>query len=158
MRSPAASTLLLAKVGTVGTTGKKLGNAQVRRHWRWVQASPAPQVTPQAPQFDTSLFTSTHIDEQVLMHAEPQTPAEQVARWANEASEHGAQLAPQLSDESARHWPPQLLKPGLHVNEHDPVMQARAESAGPLGQGEQLEPHESTLVFDTHALPQRWKP
>lgn len=103
MRSPATSTLLLAKVGTLGTTGKKLGNAQVRRHWRCVQASPPPQATPHAPQFEMSLFTSTHMAEQLVRHAAPQTPAEQVARWANGAIEHGAQLAPQLSEESARH-------------------------------------------------------
>lgn len=50
-----------------------------------------------------SLFTSTHMAEQLVRHAAPQTPAEQVARWADGAIEHGAQLAPQLSEESARH-------------------------------------------------------
>jgi hypothetical protein len=68
--------------------------AQEGRQAPATQAAPAPQLTPQAPQFDASRCTSTHARLQLVMHAVPHVPAWHVARCAGAETVHAEQLAP----------------------------------------------------------------
>ena len=116
-------------------------------------------VVPQPPQFAGSRETSTHAELQLVMHAVPQLPVEQIGRSNVPVAVHAVQADPQaLAKSGGTHSPLHALKPPPHTKLQLVPLHERVELAGPFAQGVHELPHVSTSVFDTQALPHLWKP
>ncbi len=86
--------------------------AQVVRHSLEVQVWPPPQMVPHPPQFAGSRVTSTQAALQLVMHAVPQLPVEQIGRSKLPVEVHAVQLLPQaLAKSGGTHSPLHALKP-----------------------------------------------
>ena len=86
--------------------------AQVRRHSPLVQVCPPEQVTPHVPQFAGSRVTSTQAALQLVMHAVPHEPLEQIGRSKVPVAVHAVHALPQaLAESGGTHSPAQALKP-----------------------------------------------
>lgn len=132
---------------------------QVVRHSLEVQTWPPLQTWLQPPQFAGSRVTSTQAALQLVMHAVPHEPPEQIGRSKVPVEVHAEQLVPQaLAKSGGTHSPLQALKPPPHEKPQVVPLQVRVEFAGPLGHAVHRLPQVFTSLFDTQALPQRWKP
>jgi hypothetical protein len=87
--------LVFALTRTKGSTSAKAGpEVHVARHSPLVQTCPPVHVVPHEPQFDESRFTSTQAALQLVMHDEPQLPAEQSGRSKVPVAVHWVHVAP----------------------------------------------------------------
>ncbi len=106
-----------------------------------------------------SRVTSTQAELQLVMHAVPHAPPEQIGRSKVPVAVHAEQAEPQaLAKSGGTHSLPHALKPPPQLKPQLVPLQVRVELAGPFGHGLHELPQASTSLFATQALPHLWKP
>jgi hypothetical protein len=120
-----------------------------------VQRSPAPHVTPHAPQFLLSVLVFTHFPEQLVCsmgHAPTQTPSLQLAPVPTHAVVQLPQCA--RSFDRSLQESPHAARPPVHVNPQLPALQSGEPPLGAVQTCEHSPQFELSLFGSTHDPPQ----